>query len=146
MQPALRLAALLWATLACAGTSFAHDKDKPPAGAPPYTVTPVMQQALSDPALKDYELLAVTLDIVPGGTDATPHRHDADLFVYVLEGSVEVELEGRGKSVHRRGEMFHEPRNALHSLLRNVDPKAPARVLAVFVIGKGRQFYVPAGN
>jgi quercetin dioxygenase-like cupin family protein len=146
MKPLICLAATLSLALAWPVAASAHDASPAPAAAPPYTVTPVIQQALSDPALKNYELLAVTLDIVPGGTDAAPHRHYADLFVYVLEGSVEVELEGRGKSVHRRDEMFPEPRNALHSLLRNVDPKAPARVLAVFVIGKGRQFYVPAGN
>lgn len=135
------------AVAAFAFASYASGHENTPAGgAPPYSITPVLKQAMSDPALAEYELLAVMLEIVPGGVDTAPHRHDADLFVYVVEGAVEVELQGMGRKVYRRGEMFHEPRNALHSLLRNVDPSAPAKALGLFVIAKGRQFYVPAGQ
>lgn len=128
--------------------ALAHGNDssgaaKQPDAKPPYTLTPVIQQALSDPALQGYEMLAVRLDIVPGGVDSAPHRHDADTFVYVLQGDVEVELDGR-KSTHSAGTMFNEPRNSLHSLLRNLSTEKPASVLAVFVIKKGREFYVPA--
>jgi len=121
----------------------AHEKDAPAAGKPPYSITPVMKQAMSDTGLADYELMSVRLDLVPGGVDATPHRHDADLFVYVLEGSIEVELDGR-KATYAAGTMFHEPRNALHSLLRNTSADQPASALAVFILKNGREFFVPA--
>ncbi|MBM3396271.1 MAG: cupin domain-containing protein [Betaproteobacteria bacterium] len=102
-----------------------------------------MKQAMSDTGLADYELMSVRLDLVPGGVDATPHRHDADLFVYVLEGSIEVELDGR-KATYAAGAMFHEPRNALHSLLRNTSADQPASALAVLILKNGREFFVPA--
>lgn len=112
---------------------------------PPYTITPILQQAMSDPGLAGYEMLTLRLDLVPGGTDSAPHRHDADLFVYVLQGDVEVELGGE-KAKYSAGAMFHEPRNELHSLLRNTSEDQPASVLAVFVIKSGREAVVPASN
>jgi len=112
---------------------------------PPYTITPILQQAMSDPGLAGYEMLTLRLDLVPGGTDSAPHRHDADLFVYVLQGDVEVELGGE-KAKYSAGAMFHEPRNELHSLLRNTSDDQPASVLAVFVIKSGREAVVPASN
>ncbi|MFO1320509.1 MAG: cupin domain-containing protein [Burkholderiales bacterium] len=130
--------------LLLSGVAAAHESDAAKAP-PPYTITPVLQQAMSDPGLAGYELLSVRLDLVPGGSDPLPHRHDADLFVYVLQGSIEVELDGR-KSSHSAGSMFHEPRNVVHSLLRNTHAEQPAAVLAVFVIKSGRQFYVPAAK
>jgi quercetin dioxygenase-like cupin family protein len=132
------------ALLAClfATAALAHDKDPSEGDKPPYSVTPVFKQAMSDTGLAGYELLSLRLDIVPGGKDSAPHRHDADLFIYVLQGSIEVELDGR-KTTYGAGTMFHEPRNVLHSLLRNTSADQPASALAVFVIKSGREFLVP---
>ncbi len=127
---------------------FAHENDaKQEANVPqpPYSITPVMKQAMSDTGLADYEMLAVRLDMVPGGQDAAPHRHDADLFVYVLQGGIEVELDGR-KATYNAGSMFHEPRNVVHSLLRNTSADHPASALAVFVLKTGREFIVPVSK
>lgn len=142
LSRSLVLAACLLSTAA-----LAHEKDKEPSSAAqqPYSITPVIKQAMSDSGLAGYEMLAVRLDLIPGGTDAAPHRHDADLFVYVLQGSIEVELDGR-KSTYGVGSMFHEPRNVLHSLLRNTSADQPASALAVFVIKSGREFFVPAAK
>ena len=98
---------------------------------------------MSDPGLAGYDMLATRLDIRPGGIDPAPHRHDADLFVYVLKGSVEIELAEK-KARYHAGAMFHEPRNALHSLLRNTSDDEPASILAIFVIKSGREAVVPA--
>jgi quercetin dioxygenase-like cupin family protein len=138
------------ALIAClfSAVAVAHEKDaKQTANAPqpPYSITPVMKQSMSDSGLEGYELLSVRLDLVPGGTDGAPHRHDADLFVYVLQGSIEVELDGR-KAAYSAGSMFHEPRNVLHSLLRNTSADQPASALAVFVIKAGREFLVPVAK
>jgi quercetin dioxygenase-like cupin family protein len=108
----------------------------------PYSLTPIIKQAMSDPSLAGYEMLAVRLNIVPGGVDPAPHRHDADLFVYVLQGKIEVELDGH-TTTHKAGSMFHEPRNVLHSLLRNTSTDTPASALAIFVIKSGREFFIP---
>jgi quercetin dioxygenase-like cupin family protein len=130
------------AAIVISGASGAHDADKLPSQTAPFTITPVLQQPMSDPGLAGYQVLAVRLDLVPGGTDPTPHRHDADLFVYVLQGSIEVELAGR-KSVYGAGQMFHEPQNVVHSLLRNTSTSSAAAALAVFVLKDGRQYFVP---
>ncbi len=112
---------------------------------PPYTITPIFNQAMSDTGLAGYEMLAIRLDLLPGGADPTPHRHDADLFVYILQGSIEVELAGK-KTTYSAGSMFHEPRNELHSLLQNTSGDQPASILAVFVIKSGREAVVPAAE
>lgn len=138
----IRSSSLVFAALMMSGLAAAHESDASRASAAPYSVTPVIQQAMSDPGLAGYQMLAVRLDIVPGGVDPAPHRHDADLFVYVIHGSIEVEVEG-GKATYGEGQMFHEPRNAVHSLLRNVSSTEPASALAVFVIKEGREFLVP---
>ena len=122
--------------------AMAHDNGSSGASKQPYSVTPILKQAMSDPGLAGYEMLTVRLDVVPGGIDPAPHRHDADLFIYVLQGDIEVELDGR-KTIYSAGSMFHEPRNVLHSLLRNTSANKPASLLAVFVIKTGREFFVP---
>jgi len=138
----LAFVACLFSAAACA-----HEKEKEQAGGakPPYAITPVFKQAMSDTGLAGYEMLSVRLDLVPGGADAAPHRHDADLFVYVIQGSIEVELDGK-KATYNAGAMFHEPRNVLHSLLRNTSTDQPASALAMFVIKNGREFLVPVAK
>lgn len=131
-----------FAAILVSGASGAHDGEKSSNQAAPFTITPVLQQPMSDPGLAGYQVLAVRLDLVPGGTDPTPHRHDADLFVYVLQGAIEVELAGK-KSVFSAGQMFHEPQNVVHSLLKNTSSTSPAAALAVFVLKDGRQYFVP---
>lgn len=130
------------AAVVASGACGAQDAGKSANPPVPFTITPVLQQPMSDPGLKGYQVLAVRLDLIPGGSDPTPHRHDADLFVYVLQGSIEVELAGK-KSVFSAGQMFHEPRNVVHSLLRNTSTSASAAALAVFILKDGRQSFVP---
>jgi len=57
------------ATIVVSGASSAHDADKAPNQAAPFTITPVLQQPMSDPGLAGYQLLTVRLDLVPGGID-----------------------------------------------------------------------------
>lgn len=102
--------------------------------------TPVLRQALSDAELRDFEVVSSTLLLRPAGVDDRPHRHDADLFGYVLEGAVRNRVSGEDRE-YRAGEMFYEPRNALHSRLENLSTSEPARILVVSIIKKGRQGY-----
>ncbi len=106
----------------------------------------VLNQPLTDPALKEYVLQSSRMTVPPGFTDTVAHRHDAELFGYVLEGSVEVQLEKTPSATYQPGQMFYEPRNVLHTLLRNQSTTQPAAVLLLFIIKKGRASYVPAGG
>jgi quercetin dioxygenase-like cupin family protein len=103
--------------------------------------TDVIKQSLSDPELKDYEMVSRLMTAPPGFADSVSHRHDAELFGYVLEGEVEIQLAGRPSATYRQGQMFYEPRNAVHSLLRNQSGEKAARILLLFISKKGRSLY-----
>jgi quercetin dioxygenase-like cupin family protein len=107
----------------------------------PMSFSPVLNQALADPDLKGFTMESTVMTIVPGGADTVAHRHDCDLFGYVLEGDVEIGLEKKEPKKFSTGQMFYEPRNILHSLARNASKDKQAKVLLMFVIKDGRVRY-----
>jgi quercetin dioxygenase-like cupin family protein len=60
-------------------------------------VTPLLSKDLR--GIPGKEGLMIIVDYAPGATDAI-HRHNAHVFVYVLEGSVVMQVRG-GKEVRR---------------------------------------------
>lgn len=101
----------------------------------------VLSQALSDPQLVDYRVDATVMTIAPGATDTVSHRHDCELFGYVLEGEVSIGLGREEPVAYANGQMFYEKRNVLHTLTRNVNSEAEAKVLLIFIIKNGRAGY-----
>ena len=93
-------------------------------------VTPLMQQALPD--FPGKEGLLVEVEFAPGHVDA-PHRHDAHVFVYVLEGSVEMGVAGGKPVVLKRGDTFYENPQDVHTVGRNLSKTKPAKLLVFFV-------------
>jgi quercetin dioxygenase-like cupin family protein len=118
-----------------------HHAQSTTSAVPPLSFAPVLNQALADADLKGYTLESTVLTIVPGGADTVAHRHDCDLFGYVLEGEVEIGLEKKAPLKFSTGQMFYEPRNVLHSLARNGSKGKQARVLLMFIIKEGRARY-----
>jgi len=102
---------------------------------------PVLNTFLTDPDLKKFQLQSSLMTVPPSLVDTVSHRHDADLFGYVIEGTVEVGLDHKEPIIFKAGQMFHEERNVIHSLLRNPDKDTPAKVLLIFIIKEGRQGY-----
>ena len=102
---------------------------------------PVLNTFLTDPDLKKFQLQSSLMTVPPSLVDTVSHRHDADLFGYVIEGTVEVGLDHKEPIIFKAGQMFHEKRNVIHSLLRNPDKNTPAKVLLIFIIKEGRQGY-----
>ena len=102
---------------------------------------PVLNTFLSDPDLKKFQLQSSLMNVPPSLVDTVAHRHDADLFGYVIEGTVEVGLDYKEPIIFKAGQMFHEKRNVIHSLLRNPDKNTHAKVLLIFIIKEGRQGY-----
>jgi quercetin dioxygenase-like cupin family protein len=117
-----------------------HDHDTTDRSVP-LQFAPVLNTFLSDPDLKKFQLQSSLMTVPPSLVDTVSHRHDADLFGYVVEGSVEVGLEHKEPVIFKAGQMFYEKRNVIHSLLRNPDKNAPAKVLLIFIIKEGRQRY-----
>jgi quercetin dioxygenase-like cupin family protein len=98
------------------------------------TVTRLMTKDLPDVPGK--EGMIEIVDFAPGEV-SQPHRHNADLFVYVLEGSVITQVKGgRPQTVHA-GEIFYESPTDVHIVSRNASETQPAKLLVFYVKAKG---------
>jgi predicted metal-dependent enzyme (double-stranded beta helix superfamily) len=72
-------------------------------------VTPLMLKELADTPGK--EMLMITVDYPPGAVDPV-HRHDAHAFVYVLQGSIVMQVRGGKEVTLVPGQTFYEERCA----------------------------------
>lgn len=98
------------------------------------TETPLMTKVLPDIAGK--EGLIETVVLSPGEV-VPPHRHNADVFAYVLEGSIITQLEGgKPRTVHV-GEVFYESPTDVHIASCNASKTQPAKLLVFFVKNVG---------
>ena len=104
------------------------------------TVTPLMLKDLAaDPGK---EVLMITVEHVPGGSSVI-HRHDAQAFVYVLEGSVVMQLKGGEQVTLTAGQTFYEGPDDVHLVDRNASSTEPAKFLVVLIKNKGAPALVP---
>ena len=97
-------------------------------------VTRLMTKDLPDVPGK--EGMIETVDFAPGEV-SQPHRHNADLFVYVLEGSVITQVKGGISQTVRAGEVFYESPTDVHIVSRNASETQPAKLLVFYVKAKG---------
>jgi quercetin dioxygenase-like cupin family protein len=84
----------------------------------------------------DFVLSVGEITIAPGARGSR-HRHPGPTFVYVLEGAVEVKLEGVPAKVYRAGQTFYEDPHQLHISTNNVGKAEPARILVYHLSHKG---------
>ena len=103
-------------------------------------VTPLMSKDLADDPGK--EALMITVEHVPGGSSAI-HRHNAQAFVYVLEGSVVMQLKGGQEVTLTPGQTFYEGPDDIHVVDRNASSTKPAKFLVVLIKDKGAPALVP---
>ena len=98
----------------------------------PETVAPKFEHVI--PNIPGKSLVSVEVTFPPGVT-ALPHHHakSAFLYVYVLSGAIESQLEGEPVKTYRAGDSFFEPPGAHHVFSRNVSATEPAKLLAVFI-------------
>lgn len=99
------------------------------------TVTPVMQHALAGIEGKEVVMVTVTY---PPGTASASHRHDANVFVYVLEGAVVMQVAGGEPVTLKAGQTFYESPNDVHAVSKNASDTQPAKILAVLVKEVGK--------
>jgi len=78
------------------------------------------------------EVLMITVDYPPGSSDPI-HRHNAHAFVYVLEGSIIMGVNGGKPVTLLPGQTFYEGPNDIHTIGRNASKTKPAKFL-VFLI------------
>jgi quercetin dioxygenase-like cupin family protein len=89
------------------------------------------------------EVLMITVEYAPGGSDPV-HRHNAQAFVYVLEGSVVMQVRGGKPATLTPGQTFYEGPDDVHIVGRNASDTKPAKFLVVFVKKNGAPVLVPA--
>ena len=89
------------------------------------------------------EVLVISVEHPPGGSNAI-HRHNAHAFVYVLEGSVVMQLKGGQQVTLTPGQTFYEGPDDVHVVDRNASSTNPAKFLVVLIKDKGAPAVVPA--
>lgn len=104
------------------------------------TVTPLMSKDLTD--VPGREVLMITVDYPPGGTDPI-HRHNAHAFVYVLVGSIVMQVKGGKEVTLTPGQTFYEGPDDIHLVGRNASSTKPAKFLVVLVKDQGAPVLVP---
>ena len=88
------------------------------------------------------EVLMITVEHAPGGSNAI-HRHNAQALVYVLEGSVVMQLKGGQQVTLSPGQTFYEGPDDVHVVDRNASATNPAKFLVVLIKDKGAPALVP---
>jgi quercetin dioxygenase-like cupin family protein len=95
------------------------------------------------PNLPGKEGLMITVDYPPGSVDPI-HRHNAHAFVYVLEGTIVMQVKGGKEVTLTPGQTFYEGPNDVHVVGRNASKTEPAKFVVFLVKDKGAPVFVPA--
>src|SRR5215472_5660212 len=103
-------------------------------------VTPIMSKDLAKCPGK--EGLMITVVYPPGASDAI-HRHNAYAFLYVLEGSVVMQLKGGKEVTLTPGQTFYEGPDDVHLVDRNASKTNPAKFMVILIKNKGAPALVP---
>ena len=104
-------------------------------------VAPLMSKDLTECPGK--ESVMITVEYPPGHSDEI-HRHNAYAFVYVLEGSVVMQVRGGKEVTLTPGQTFYEGPDDVHVLGRNASQTKAAKFVVFFVKDKGAPVLVPA--
>jgi quercetin dioxygenase-like cupin family protein len=113
-----------------AGTLFAQEAE----------VTPLISKDLANFPGKEGVMINV---VYPPGSSDPIHRHNAYSFVYVLEGTVVMQLKGGKEVTLTPGQTFYEGPNDIHTVGRNVSSTKPAKLIVFLVKDKGAPVLVP---
>jgi quercetin dioxygenase-like cupin family protein len=88
-------------------------------------------------------MLMITVDYPPGAVESI-HRHDAYAFVYVLEGTIVMQVRGGNEVTLTPGQTFYEGPNDVHTVGRNASTTMPAKFVVVLLKKKGVDAVLPA--
>src|ERR1043165_2007131 len=93
-------------------------------------VTTLVRQGL--PGKEGDEATMVTVEYAPSAS-SDPHRHPGPVFGYILEGSIEFQVEGSPLTTYEQGQVFYEPPGQIHLVSRNASATQPAKLLAFLI-------------
>jgi quercetin dioxygenase-like cupin family protein len=112
----------------------------PALASPDAVVTPLVAKDL--PELKGKEGVMILVEYPPGASDPI-HRHDAHAFVYVLEGSIVMQVRDAAEVTLSPGQTYYEGPNDVHIVGRNASNTRPAKFVVFLVKNKGAPILVP---
>ena len=104
-------------------------------------VTPLLSKDLTE--FPGKEGVMITVEYPPGSTDPI-HRHNAHGFIYVLEGSIVMQVRGGKEVTLTPGQTFYEGPSDVHVVGRNASRTKPAKFVVFFVKDRGAPILVPA--
>jgi quercetin dioxygenase-like cupin family protein len=136
-KPILALAFLITSTLTPISTLMAQ-KATPMVHE---TITPLLTKDLA--GLPGEQVLMYTVDFPPGFSSPV-HRHNAQVSVYVLEGSVVMQVRGQKERTLGPGQSFYEDPSDIHTVSRNASSTKPAKFLVFLINKKGAPLVIPA--
>jgi quercetin dioxygenase-like cupin family protein len=125
--PALGWAVVISSSLATALADSPTNKD------PAAVVQELMQKELANVPGKNLQMLTVEY---PPGSASPPHRHHAQVFVYVLSGSLRMQVQGSPVVTLRPGQVFYEDLDDVHTISENASLSEPAKILVFMVKDK----------
>src|SRR5215467_6542162 len=131
--------ALLAASFALATVLAISASAQPPAAAAA-KVAPLLTKPLA--GIDGKEGVMLTVEYPPGVASAA-HRHNANTFVYVLEGSVVMQVAGGPELTLTAGQTFYESPSDIHSVSRNASNSKPAKILVFMVKDVGAPATLP---
>jgi quercetin dioxygenase-like cupin family protein len=138
-KPMLALVFLMASTLMTTTTLVAQKTVTPPTAHE--TITPLITKDLAGSAGK--QVLMYTVDFPPGFSSPI-HRHNAQVFVYVLEGSVTMQVRGGKELTLGPGQTFYEDPSDIHVVSRNASGTESAKFLVCLINKKGASLVIPA--
>jgi quercetin dioxygenase-like cupin family protein len=103
-------------------------------------VTPLLSKDMTN--IPGKEGLMLIVEYPPGSSDQA-HRHNAHGFIYVLEGSIVMQVKGGKETTLVPGQIFYEGPNDVHVVGRNASKTKPAKFVVFFVKDKGAPVLVP---
>jgi quercetin dioxygenase-like cupin family protein len=101
--------------------------------------TELLKQELRSMGGKEAHVVLVEFE--PGAVVGR-HLHPGDELVYVLEGAIDLEVEGKRPVRLTAGEIYYQPPDQVHSA-RNASATEKGRLLAIWIVDKGRPLVVP---
>ena len=114
---------------------------QPAAGQTPQAaVTPLTSKDLRE--FPGKEALMITVEYPPGAVDPI-HRHNAHAFIYVLEGSIIMQVNGGKEVTLTPGQTFYEGPDDVHVVGKNASSTKPAKFVVFFIQDKGAPVLVP---
>lgn len=104
-------------------------------------VKDLMTEPLAE--MQDPEVTMLTLTLAPGST-SQPHKHIGPVFAYILEGSIENQVDPEAPKRYNAGDFFYEPPLHVHRQMKNLSATKMAKILVVQVGEKGKEFTIRA--